>query len=327
LRVGVALAVAIALVCAAAAPAHATFPGHNGRIAFTAGEWAAYPYEQGYSFVASVNSDGSDPRVLAGRKASLPVYRPDGHMIAFSRYRHVKVGSLDFDYEYSERDVGIFVMRADGTGKRRLVAGPYSQPDWAPNGRRLVLTRTRKPSGIFTWQRGTLRRLTSGGSSPAWSPTGGLIAFTREDRRPKGWPSLDSLYLMRPDGTFIRRLGPGEDPEWSPSGRRIVFTRFDRDRLVYSIRPDGTGLRVIARMRTGFLAQYPPLFPIYSPSGRLVAYKKNTEAGDEFILTMRSDGRQRRRIFNLTRWRDLPSLGAYTALGPLDWQPLPSNGS
>ena len=278
------------LAVATAAPlAQATFPGRNGRIAFMAIEFSAESNDD-YREIVSIRPDGSAPRLLA-RHAEHPAYRPDGDMIAFARPKQ-----------------GVFLMRSDGSAKRRLLSGPYGEPDWAPDGRRLVVTRTRRPRRIFIWSRGELRALTSG-YAPAWSPAGRLIAFTRDDL-----PYADSsVYVMGSDGCCIRRLGPGYAPEWSPDGRRIIFE--GNDPTIRSTRPNGTGLRRIAPSHA--------FNPVYSPNGRLITYSKNLpglDAPERVVLKMRADGRRRTRIFNLTH--DLP-WGPRDAVYDLDWQPRP----
>ncbi len=51
------------------------------------------------------------------------------------------------------------------------------------------------------------RRLTNlGGSEPAWSPDGTLIAFERD-----GY-----VYVMTADGHHARRLTKGGEPSWQP---------------------------------------------------------------------------------------------------------------
>ena len=60
-------------------------------------------------------------------------------------------------------------------------------------------------------------------SDPAPSPDGRWIAFDR------GAPDREALYLMRADGTGVRRLthtrfAGDREPSWSPDGTRIVFS-------------------------------------------------------------------------------------------------------
>jgi Tol biopolymer transport system component len=274
-------------VAASAPAANATFPGRNGRIAFTTTEFSAEDnsYE---SQIVSIKPDGSDLWRLAGGKAEFPAYRPDGQMIAFAR------------------PTGIFLMRSDGSAERRLLPRPYGEPDWSPNGRRLVVTRTRKLRRLVLWDRGELRPLTTG-STPAWSPNGTLIAFTRADPR----YGDTSLYVMRSRGCCVRRLGPGNFPEWSPDGRRIIFTRGGNQ--LRSIRPDGTGLRAVAPIH-GFN-------PVYAPNGRRIAYVKHIQHdffSADAVFTMAADGRRRTRVFDTAADRE---GGIYAS--ELDWQPRP----
>jgi WD40 repeat protein len=282
--------VAAGLAVAAATPSvQATFPGRNGRIAFTTIAYSSEFPSEDYKEIVSISPDGSAPRRLA-REAEDPAYRPDGHMIAFDGPR------------------GIFLMRSDGSAKRRLLYGPYGEPDWSPDGKRLLVTRMRGRRRIFLWSRGKLSALTRG-KQPAWSPTGELIAFTRVHGglQPNG-EFLESVHVMHADGSRVRRLERGFDPEWSPNGRRIIFTRFDGS--IRSIRPNRTGLRAVTPIHA--------FSPVYSPNGRLISF--SNRVADSFVVTMRADGRRRKRIFNLSR--DLPWCCPDEALD-LDWQPRP----
>jgi TolB protein len=61
---------------------------------------------------------------------------------------------------------------------------------------------------------------------PAWSPTGGYIVFTSDMGRRTGFRSL---YVIKADGSILRRLtATARDdwmPSWSPAGTEIVFVR------------------------------------------------------------------------------------------------------
>jgi Tol biopolymer transport system component len=275
---------ATALTLALAAPtAEATFPGRNGRIAFTGIEYSAESNDD-YTQIVSIRPDGSRRNRLA-EFAEHPSYRPDGHMIAFARAK------------------GIFVMRSNGTAQRPLLSGPYGEPDWAPDGKRLVVTRTGRSDRIFIWSGGKPRSLTEG-YAPAWSPDGRQIAFTRDDLRSPHGRVLSSVNVIGSDGGSVHRLAPGQEPEWSSSGRRIIFT--DNMHRLRSIRPDGTG--------QGEVAPIHARAAVYSPDGRRIAYAKGA-LGRPLVLTMRTDGRRRTRIFNVGR-----DLESHDVLD-IDWQP------
>jgi Tol biopolymer transport system component len=279
----------LALAVLFAAPAaHGTFPGRNGRIAFTSYEYSAE--DNSYvSWIVSMRPDGSEARLLARGRPEDAVYRPDGHMMAFVRPL-----------------AGIFLMRSDGSAKRRLLAGPYREPDWAPDGRRLVVARTRRPRGLVIWDRGGVRALTLGSSSaPAWSPTGTQIAFTAPDPR----TGASTVYVVSSSGCCPRRLALGDEPEWSPNGRRILFTRGGN--VMRSIRADGTGFRRLAPVHGSN--------PVPSPDGKRVAYVKKLDYSGfraDAVFMMGADGRRRTRVFNTV---GALNIGIYASR--LDWQP------
>lgn len=137
-------------------------------------------------------------------------------------------------------DLGLFSIAADGSGPRTLA--PFSperdvlNASWSPNGKRIVIeiasARPRGDSGGSHRQSdlatinadGTgLRRLTRTRAletNPVWSPDGRLIAFTG-DRHVKGgnrerWGPDFELYVMRANGTGIRRLTHNSVPDLIP---------------------------------------------------------------------------------------------------------------
>ena len=119
------LAAAAALL-ACAPGALATFPGHNGRIAFH----SATATEGRQIF--TVRPNGRDLRQIthvAGDAINAD-WSPDGRRIAFTSDRHVKRGK-------GERwgpDFELYLMRVNGTRIRRLTRNsvPDLVPDWQP---------------------------------------------------------------------------------------------------------------------------------------------------------------------------------------------------
>jgi TolB protein len=84
-------------------------------------------------------------------------------------------------------------------------------------------------------------------TEPDGSPDGNWIAFARYHEPHPGPGSLEfrrDIYLVRPDGTDLRRLtkltGFNSSPAWSPDGKRIAFTSDRRRQAIYTMNADGT---------------------------------------------------------------------------------------
>jgi WD40-like Beta Propeller Repeat len=106
---------------------------------------------------------------------------------------------------------------------------------------------------------------------PSWSPDDARLVFERvcECRR----------YLYRVDaaGGSLRRLVAGRAPAWSPDGSRIAFVR---GKAVFSINPDGTGMRRLTATERATEGQLS-----WSPDSTRIAVSR---AGD--IYSVRADG-------------------------------------
>ena len=93
-----------AMLLASTIPAHATFPGKNGRIAFVVGP-----------DIYTMNPDGSDVKQLTNlgpdSGAFWESWSPDGKQIVFNEYR-----PPDFLGQ-------LWLMNADGSNQRLLLGG------------------------------------------------------------------------------------------------------------------------------------------------------------------------------------------------------------
>lgn len=104
-----------------------------------------------------------------------PDWSPSGKLIVFARTK-----------QNSGAGTGIYTIRPDGTGLRRLRIGGQD-PAWSPNGKRIAFVLPDPSSGgvlqIYLMNaNGTGRaRLTRGPEStaPAWSPDGSRLVFVR----------------------------------------------------------------------------------------------------------------------------------------------------
>jgi Tol biopolymer transport system component len=251
-----------------------------------------------------VGADGSGRRLLTrGGRFTYdlnPAWSPDGAWVAFTRGR-AETFATD-----------VMVVRRDGSGLRRLTQprsglSPYESPAWSRDGRTVFYARgsSDRDHDLFAVAPGggAVRRLTDNvvrDSYPSWSPDGSLIAFVRTLAYgpPRRVRYNEELFVMRADGTGQRRLTRFrfEDlmPSWSPDGSRIVFARRVPQSLtaVYTIRPDGTGLRRVARVPAGFHSD-----PAWSPDGRRIAFTAGNglEFGGE-LYVMDADGSHVRRL-------------------------------
>lgn len=117
-------------------------------------------------------------------------------------------------------------------------------------------------------------------TDPTFSPNGRLIAYVR--RKPGG---QGDIWVMDQNGNNRRPVVEGEEselqPAFFPSGRSLVFSVHDGGSLwdVYSVRLDGSGLRLLVRRGSD---------PVISPDGRLLAYTRNGGGSGIRVRNLRS---------------------------------------
>ena len=149
----------------------------------------------------------------------------------------------------------LYVMNADGSGKRLLTRDASGGLAWSPDGRKIAFDGTTRDGKseiyVINADGSGKRRLTRTAGQeigPAWSPDGRKIAFGRG-------PNLhQQVYVMNADGSGQRRLthlpahniaGP---LTWLPDGK-LTFVSFHgpNDFDVYLINADGSGQRNLTR--------------------------------------------------------------------------------
>jgi TolB protein len=297
-----------------AGSAQAAFPGLNGRIAFAQGVVAQDPF----SFtdqIVSVNPDGSAPANLSNDSSQFdntPVYSADGKMIAFSR-------ASDFSSPGA-----IWVMNADGSGKRQLTTPPSGvgdlQPAFSPDGRQVVFERsTGERVFVVNIDGSNQHQLLTppanfADENATYSPDGSKIAFMREPTDDSG----GQIMLANADGSGATALtNPPSgykdgDPNFSPDGTKITFGRstveLDASQSksdVYVINSDATGEQNL----TNNSAPTESADPAFSPDGTLIVFTRTPGQ----LFTMRVDGTGKQAI--------TPPVNNQFIDSP-NWQPL-----
>jgi hypothetical protein len=297
-----AVRIAVSVACATlllAAPAAATLPGANGRIAFgileenyggsDEEEWFVAAYRLGL-----MSETGRNRRLIARGLGS--AFSPDGRRLAVA----------------SEVRWGIVIHRLDGRPVRRVTFSDDEDPTWSPSGERLAFTRERceRPGGdtvcfarVYTiGSDGTDRRLLAENArDPDWSARGEIAYFSE---------ATGSVVVNDPTrGTARVVAARANSPSWSPDGDRLAF-----------VARRGTELRTVGadgeRPQTVFRARGEVSGPVWSPDGeRLAAI---TRWG---VITMALDGADRVRLLPVG-WCPFCTADA-NSVQTLSWQPLP----
>jgi Tol biopolymer transport system component len=259
---------------AAAAPAQAAFPGHNGKLVYLNTHEGRGGGGRNEIFTSRRNGTHS-VQLTHKRQNDQPRWGPHGHRILYT-------------HKSAKGPQQIWVMGAHGRNKTHLPGQGRtnnSEAAWAPDGHRIVFTQFRPFNvdlAVYSLDTHVLTPLHVGQgfdripSAPAWSPDGEHIAFTgtiKGANNPRGEPSAE-LYVVQPDGEGVSQITHSTHfaegvSNWSPDSRRLVYERSGGKspgtfcEQLDTINADGTNRR---RLRVGCYNGW----PTWSPNGRKI---------------------------------------------------------
>ena len=301
----------------AAAPAES--PAPSGVVPAAAGPLPARaePYErvtmgtlvfqsdvQGRPKIFSLDVGSGQVRQLtsgADWRDESPRWSPDGQWVAFTSNRAHYGASA----EPGTPDLDVWVMKADGSGARRVTTdgGNDHHPSWMPDGQSLVFSSDRASRGdlyrVYLAD-GRTDRLTTNfvgrAIMPAVSPDGTQVAFAAQTLRVGAFWNFQVHLLDLASGRSepVPASGGACWPAWTPDGQALFNVQLEREPSAIQRRELASGAVTLAHANPTLWSYYPRV----SPDGQwlVVSLSPEHHDGENWDLALVSTGDPSRRV-------------------------------
>lgn len=235
-----------------------------------------------------MDADGTNAKevVSAAENQHYPRWMPGEQRLAY-------VAAVGNGYEF-------FSVKLDGTDKRPVLPANAMKPGlvplvWSPDGKftaystknenanpgHIVVTDMRTGEPVFVHS-GPDRTL-----SAVFSPDGKrLLYLQKEQIWVSDWDGKNPKSIVHPEEKWFPI-----DPSWSPDGSRILYAITNaKQSFLASANSDGSGEKVLLKSPTRFF------YPTWSPKGKIVIARKQTDKWDLYLYTISPDGDHERKL-------------------------------
>lgn len=229
-------------------------------------------------------------------------------------------------------DFELFSVAADGTGTRRLthVDGDAVQPDWSPDGKRIVFEIDHKHAKPHAYCSIALMNADGSGltdlavtghdcnNQPSFAPDGQRIVFVHYDaaKDKERVATMDLDGGDRRDVSLPWRNGV-TDPNTSPDGKWITFVRLpkkDGEQALFAMRPDGSELHRLTPASWGVAVKHD-----WSPDGELILVSTHAhlvQPGESAnVVTLHPDGSVATRLTHFSGGKKHAYAGSFSPDG------------
>jgi Tol biopolymer transport system component len=238
-------------------------------------------------------------------------------------------GLIAYAQELRPGKFQLFTIRPDGSGKKQITRVQSSNPDWSPDGRRLVFDVEHAHGPAFcsvelaNADGSGVRDLTGKRNGceyqPAFMPNGRRIVFVHHDVKTKV-ESIWSMNLRGGDRRPItpRRRGAGvTDPNVSPDGKWITYVRLKRTyklQALFAVRPNGSRLHRLTPYSWEVAVKHD-----WSPDGKLIVLTTNADFvrphESANLVTIRPDGSGMTQLTHFTGAKENAFAGSFSPDG------------
>ncbi len=230
---------------------------------------------------------------LVANGAMFATFSPDGHALAYSKYR----SGGNWDLEIQDQHTGLArPLTTDSTTRE-------SGPSWSPDGRQLVFfggKGKQRELFVINSDGSGLQQISNAAPhkcfNPAWSPNSDRICYYLE----KG-DNRDQIYLTDSKGSFHKNLSQDTlhnyYPGWAP-GNRIIHA--SNDETLRIMQADGNGKTVVKGI-AGFYGRI-------APKGKKIAYIQKAGPTQALVLSKFPVRGKVEKIFTLQEYKILQTV-------------------